>query len=146
LIPEARRLVMIDLNLRTARALTEPRFFNLAAVRHVEGQRCILLEHVLQHEGVLWEIDYGNQTSTPILAGIRNAAGLLLDSTKELAFVAQGDDAPNGTIWQVNLTTKISSLIATNLDRPGAMVALDDDHLAVAMAGALVKIALHRTV
>ena len=146
LITEARRLVMIDFNSRTARALTEPRFFNLAAVRHVEGQRCILLEHVLQQEGVLWAIDYGNQIATPILAGIRNATGLLIDATKELAFVAQGDDAPNGKIWQVNLTTKISSLIATNLDRPGAMVALNDDHLAVATAGALVKIALRRTV
>ena len=145
LITEARRLVMIDLNSRTGRALTDPRFFNLAAVRHVEGQRCILLEHVLQQEGVLWTIDYGNQTATPILAGIRNATGLLLDSTKELAFVAQGDDAPNGKIWQVNLTTKISSLIATNLDRPAAMVALDDDHIAVATARALVKIALRRT-
>ena len=146
LITEARRLVMIDLNSRTARALTEPRFFNLAAVCHVEGQRCILLEHVLQQEGVLWAIDYGNQTVTPILAGIRNATGLLIDATKELAFVAQGDNAPNGKIWQVNLTTKISSLIATNLDRPGAMVALNDDHLAVVTAGALVKIALRRTV
>jgi SIR2-like protein len=145
LITEARRLVMIDLNLRTARALTEPRFFNLAAVRHVEGKRCILLEHVLQQEGVLWEIDYGHQTATPILAGISNATGLLLNSTKELAFVAQGDDAPNGKIWQVNLTTKFSSLFANNLDRPGAMVALDDDHIAVATARALVKIALHRT-
>jgi hypothetical protein len=140
LITEARRLVMIDLNLRTARALTEPRFFNLAAVRHVHGQRCILLEHVLQQEGVLWEIDYGNQTATPILAAIPSATGLLLNSTKELAFVAQGDDAPNGKIWQVNLATKISSLIATNLDRPGALIGLDADHLAVVTANALVKI------
>jgi hypothetical protein len=140
LITEARRLVMIDLNLRTARALTEPRFFNLAAVRHLEGQRCVLLEHVLQQEGVLWEVDYGNQTATPILAGIRNATGLLLNSTKTLAFVAQGDNAPDGKIWQVNLTTRVVSLVATNLDRPGAIVALDDDHLAVATVNALMKI------
>jgi hypothetical protein len=40
----------------------------------------------------------------------------------------------------VNLATKISSLVATNLDRPGAMVALDDDHLAVATANAVIKI------
>jgi hypothetical protein len=140
LITEARRLVMIDLNLRIARALTEPRFFNLAAVRHLEGQRCILLKHVLQQEGVLWEIDYGNQTATPILAGIRNATGLLLNSTKTLAFVAQGDNAPDGKIWQVDLATKIVSLVTTNLDRPGAMVAFDDDHIAVATANAVMKI------
>jgi hypothetical protein len=146
LITEARRLVMIDLSSRTARAVTEPRFFNLAAVRHVGGQRCILLEHVLQQEGVLWEVDYGTQTVTPILAGIRNAAGLLLNSTKKLAFIAQGDDTPNGKIWQVDLTTKITSVITSHLDRPGPMVALDDDHLAVATAGALVKIALRRAV
>jgi hypothetical protein len=76
----------------------------------------------------------------PILAGIPNATGLLLNSTKKLVFVAQGDNAPDGKIWQVNLATKIVSLVATNLDRPGAMVALDDDHLAVATANALIKI------
>jgi hypothetical protein len=57
-----------------------------------------------------------------------------------LAFVAQGDNAPDGKIWDVNLATKISSLVATNLDRPGGIVALDDDHLAVATANAVIKI------
>jgi hypothetical protein len=57
-----------------------------------------------------------------------------------LAFVAQGDNAPDGKIWQVNLATRIVSLVATNLDRPGSIIALDDDHLAVATANALIKI------
>lgn len=54
LITEARRLVMLDLRSLRARPLSPPQFFNLVGVRSISPQRCILLEHVLGQEGVLW--------------------------------------------------------------------------------------------
>jgi hypothetical protein len=142
LITEARRLIMLDLRSLKARALSQPQFFNLVAVRGVSPDRCILLEHVLRQEGVLWDFDYETSVLTPVLAGIRNATGLLLTPDRGEALVSQGDDAPDGKIWRVELRRKTTTVFASGLHRPGGMSMLGDDAIAIATAGAVIRIPL----
>jgi hypothetical protein len=121
LITEARRLVMLDLRSLEARPLSEPQFFNLVAVRGVSPGRCILLEHVLGQEGVLWDFDYETGVLSPVLAGIRNATGLLLTPDCAEALVSEGGDAPHGKIWRVDLQSKTATVFIPGLHRPGGM-------------------------
>jgi len=142
LITEARRLIMLDLCSLKARSLTEPQFFNLVAVRAVSPSRCILLEHVLGQEGVLWDFDYETGVLTPVLAGIRNATGLLLTPDCAEALISEGGDAPNGNVWRVDLKRKTTSVFVPGLHRPGGMSMLGTDAIAVATAGAVIRIQL----
>lgn len=141
LITESRRLVALDIRLSKVWALSDRRFLNLMAVRHFCNERCLLLENVLKEQGVLWEFDYVANNLRPVLAGIPNATGLLITPTAE-ALITQGDDAPAGKIWRVNLATGNVSVLAQRLNRPGAMVMLGQTAVAVATAGALVRIRL----
>lgn len=142
LITEARRLIMLDLRTLKARPLSPPQFFNLVAVRSVSPQRCILLEHVLGQEGVLWDFDYETSVLTPLLAGIRNATGLLITPGGTEALVSQGDDAPQGKIWRVDLQRRTTAVLEPGLHRPSGMSLLGDDAIAVATAGAVIRIPL----
>ncbi|MEY2563611.1 MAG: hypothetical protein QOH88_1804 [Verrucomicrobiota bacterium] len=142
LTTEARRVIVLDLHRRTAQPISNAQFFNLAVVRCVSAERCILLEHVLRREGVLWDFDYRANRLTPILAGIQNATGLVLSPDGTEALISQGDDAPNGKIWRLDLRRKTTTVLQGGLHRPGAMCVLNNSELAVATAGALIRITL----
>lgn len=86
--------------------------------------------------------NYETGVLKPVLGGIRNATGLLLTPDGSEALVSQGDDAPEGKIWRVELRRGTTSVLASGLHRPGGMTMLDDDAIAVATAGAVLRIPL----
>jgi hypothetical protein len=91
---------------------------------------------------VLWEFDYGNGNIRALLGGIQNATGLAVTPNGEEALISQGDDAPDGTIWAVNLARKTVTKVEFGLRCPGAMQILGDGSLAVVTAGALLHVSI----
>lgn len=119
-------------------------FLNLTIVAHLIDSRFLLLETVRGAQGVLWEIDVSDPSSSPkfLIGGLREPSGLVVLPDRHRILFTENLPHCSGRLWLANLNDNCrAELIREDLDQPGEMALLTDTSVAMITREALREVA-----
>lgn len=116
------------------------KFLNLTIAAHLADTRFLLLENVRGAQGALWRVDVNAPAAEPefLFGGVREPGGLIVLRDQRHALFTENVPDGNGRLWRVDLEDRCrATLLRDDLDRPGEMVLLTDNSVAMITPDAL---------
>jgi hypothetical protein len=115
-------------------------FLNLTIIAHWRGSQFLLLETVRGAQGALWHVDVNSPDESPtfLAGGFREPSSLLVLPDRRHILLTETLPESKGRLWRLDLDDeRRAELLREDLDRPGSMVLLSENSVAMVLPGGL---------